>query len=327
MRRQQRDATVVHVLDHAFARLLRVVRAATTAARRRDEVFCVATVHDLAPLRDPGGLSPRQQARFRRNVECLRLADLLLAVSRHTAAEVVAELGIPRERVRVLPMGVDLDRFAAVLSSPPATGDDAATLPAWTRPLAGRRVVLSVGSTEARKNLPLLPAIFRALRRAPSPESPLALAFLRVGTPLPPGLRAEIGAALGPDTPVVELGLAPERDLLAAYGRADALIFPSRLEGFGLPVLEALAAGCPVVCSDASSLPEVGGEAALYFSPDDPAGAAAHLRRLFTDEAFRRERVALGRARAAGFGWETHYAVLTQIYRQCPSRPADFHVG
>ena len=183
-----------------------------------------------------------------------------------------------------------------------------------------------MGSTEARKNLPLLPAIFRALRRPSPPQPPLALAFLRVGVPLPPGLRAEIGAAIGPDTPVVELGLAPERDLLTAYGRADALVFPSRLEGFGLPVLEAMAAGCPVVCSDASSLPEVGGEAALYFAPDDPVAAAAHLRRLLTDEAFRRERVALGRVRAAGFGWETHYDVLTQIYRQCLRHPS-FHVG
>ena len=133
---------------------------------------------------------------------------------------------------------------------------------------------------------------------------------------MPPGLRAELGAALGPDTPVVELGLAPERDLLAAYGRADALIFPSRLEGFGLPVLEAMAAGCPVVCSDASSLPEVGGEAALYFSPDDPVTAAAHLRRLLADEAFRRERAALSHLRAAGFSWETHLNALRRIYHQ-----------
>ena len=100
-----------------------------------------------------------------------------------------------------------------------------------------------------------------------------------------------------------------------AYRHADALLFPSRLEGFGLPLLEAMAAGCPVVCTDVTSLPEVGGDAALYFSPDDPSEAAAHLARLFTDGRWCQQHIERGRARSADFSWTEHYHRLLQIYR------------
>lgn len=288
---------LVHVLDHSFAHLLRGL-AAGTGGRRP---CTVVTVHDLAPLRADGGadLSPGQRERFRRTVENVRRADLVLAVSRHSAEDAIRLLGVPEERLRVLPQGVDVGRFAtaAAAATPP---------PVWLGQLpAGRPVVLSVGVTATRKNLGLLPAVFREL-------GPRAI-LLRVGDALPEPLRAELQAVLGAGG-LIELGRAPEADLVAAYRRADALLFPSRLEGFGFPLLEAMAAGCPAVSSDASSLPEVGGEAALYFAPDDAAGAAGHLRRLFGDEAFRRERVARGRAWAAGFTWERHFERLLGFY-------------
>ncbi len=285
---------VVHVLDHSYAHLLAWVPP---------DSYKVATVHDLAPLRDGADLTPAQLARFRRTVEHLKLADAILAVSRYSASEAIALLGLSPEKVSVLPEGVDPTTFAR----PASEGGQ----PAWRAVLAGRRVVLSVGAVTHRKNLVCLPAVFHELGKL-LPGVPLAL--LRVGAPLPAPLLDALRQMLG-ESGVVELGLVPDAELATAYRHADALIFPSRIEGFGFPVLEAMAAGCPVVCTNVTSLPEVGGEAALYFSPDDPRGAAAHLARLFTDERWRRDRVEQGRARSAGFSWETHYHQLLQIYR------------
>ncbi len=293
---RQPDVKVVHVLDHSFAHLL---------ARVPPGVFKVGTVHDLAPLHEGVELTADQRARFRRTVDNLRRADLVLADSRHSADDAIALLGLAPERMRVLPLGVCVERFAA-----PASRE--ASAPPWRTQLAGKKVVLSLGLAIGRKNLELLPAVFRELQKAAPQE---AVALLRLGQRLPETLRRELDGVLGADG-VIELGYAPEEELVAAYQHADALIFPSRIEGFGFPVLEAMAAGCPVVCTDVTSLPEVGGEAALYFGPDDPARPAEHLRRLFTDEGFRRERVRLGQEQAARFSWREHYRKLLDIYRQ-----------
>lgn len=282
-------ADVAHVLDHSFAHLLRGMPAS---------VFKIVTVHDLAPLRDSRGLNARQLARFRRTIENLRLADLLLADSAHTAKDVVEILGCSPGSIRVLPLGADVATFA-----------EPRPRPAGWEPAGGRRVVCSVGSALARKNLNLLPAIFAMMQGAPAPV------LVRVGAALPDELAGAIRAVLGSDG-LIECGTVPEPELAAIYQHADALIFPSRLEGFGLPVLEAMAAGCPVVSSDASSLPEVGGDAALYFAPDDAAGAAAHLTRLFNDDAIRAERIEAGRRQAASLSWEAHWDQLLEFYRE-----------
>ena len=268
-------------------------------------VYKIATVHDLAPLRESDELTHTQQQRFRRVVEHLHRADLILAVSRYSAGETINLLGIDPGKVRVLPEGVDVARFV----TPPAMAKG----PKWPGHLAGRKVVLSVGSTVPRKNLRLLPEIFRHLRMQ-------GVTLLRIGVPLPAELAAELRSVLRQDG-LVDLGHAPDEVLVQAYQRADALIFPSRIEGFGFPVLEAMAAGCPVVCTNVTSLPEVGGDAALYFAPDDPATAAGHLRRLLSKGADHEALVAAGRRQAAAFSWEQHFARLLEIYREGAGRP------
>lgn len=284
----------VHVLDHSYAHLL---------ARVPRGVRKIATVHDLAPLRDPSDLTASQSRRFRRTVDQLHRADLVLADSRHSADEAVALLGLDPAKLRVLLLGV----HAGMFTEGPAAG----TAPPWLASLAGRQVILSVGHVIGRKNLQILPAVFRQLRPH---EGVGRLTLVRVGTALPEPLRDELRSVLGPDG-LLELGRAPDAELAAAYGRADALVFPSRQEGFGFPVLEAMAAGCPVVCTNVTSLPEVGGEAALYFGPDDPGTAAEHLRVLLTDPGERAARVAAGREQAASLSWERHYEQLLEIYR------------
>ena len=293
---RRKGVRVVHVLDHSFAHLL--------AGIPSSGVFRVATVHDLAPLRDSTELTPGQRVRFRRTVENLRRADLVLADSRHSADEALDLLGLEPERIRVLPLGVHVERFMRPANErkPP---------PAWRKTWSSRKVILSVGVAAARKNLQVLPAILRDLKeRAPD----LNVGLLRVGPLLPAALREELQTVLG-KAGLIELGFASEGDLVAAYQHSDALVFPSRIEGFGFPVLEAMAAGCPVVCTNVTSLPEVGGEAALYFAPDEPSTASTHLVRLFEDTALRDQTIALSKEQAAMFSWSEHYRQLLEIYQ------------
>ena len=259
-------------------------------------------MHDLAPLRDPTGLTAAQQQRFRRTVEHVREADLILADSHHSAAETVALLGVEPGKMRVLPLGVDAVRF----STRSAPSENGGLPPGLTR----RKVVLSVGVHISRKNLAVLPEIFGQVRVD-------GLTLLRIGTPLPAALLADLRSVLGAEG-VVELGAVPDATLVQAYQRADALIFPSLIEGFGFPVLEAMAAGCPVVCTNVTSLPEVGGDAALYFAPDDPATAAGHLRKLLSDPSLKATMVAAGHRQAGAFSWSRHFEHLLAIYSGKP---------
>ena len=292
VRRMIRQAvSTVHVLDHSYAHLLAEVP--------RHGVYKIATVHDLAPLRDASTLTGAQLRRFRWTVEHLHEADLVLAVSAYSAREITALLGLDPAKLRVLPEGVDPELFSA--------RPDGAARPPLPDGLAGRQVVLSVGANVPRKNLEVLPAVFRLLQGK-------GVTLLRIGDPLPAALAAELRVVLGSEG-LVELGRAPDAALVQAYQRADALIVPSRIEGFGFPVLEAMAAGCPVVCSNVTSLPEVGGGAALYFAPDDAAAAAGHLQRLLGEPAFKESMAAAGRRQAAAFSWARHFERLLEFYR------------
>ncbi len=289
-RRRATGMALVHVLDHAYANLLREVPPGTIK---------VATVHDLAPLRIPGDLTPGQQKRFRRVVETLGQADLIIAVSRYTAQDVVELLGCDEARIRILSQGADLVRFNTPQPAP---------LPDWDRRMAGRQVIISVGSVAERKNLGMLPAFVSRLQAAGRPVT-----LVRTGDKLPAALSRELRGVLGHE--LLELGKVSPEHLAGAYQRAALLVYPSRLEGFGLPVLEAMAAGCPVISSNASSLPEAGGPAALYFDPDDTEAAVAHAESMLQSSEARAERVRAGREWAARFSWQAHFAALTGIYR------------
>jgi glycosyltransferase involved in cell wall biosynthesis len=128
-------------------------------------------------------------------------------------------------------------------------------------------------------------------------------------------------SSLAPKLNVVELSDLPEEKLIAAYQRADLLFFPSTLEGFGLPVLEAMASGTPVVASNAASIPEVGGNAALYFDPTDIEEAARLLLRVLSDPDLRAELRKRGQEQAAQLDWKNHFIRLCEYYRQLAFGP------
>ena len=283
------DTDIVHLLDHSMAHLLRSVPAG---------IKTVVTVHDLIPLRYPGEQTPAQQKRFRRNVENLRDADAMVAVSEFTRSEIVERLGICRERIRVVPNGVSVPAVVAencaAVDQLRASGADA--------------VLLSVGTTLQRKNLDILPGALKSAADLCGKR----LALLRIGERLDSTLARRLQTVLGEDR-LVELGRVDEAALWSAYRAADALVFPSLHEGFGLPVLEALACGTAVAASRVASIREVGGQVVKYFAPDESKEAGEAIARAIETAKGNSERLART-AHAREFSWGRHLLACRKLY-------------
>jgi glycosyltransferase involved in cell wall biosynthesis len=254
----------------------------------------VVTIHDLFFLTAPSAV----RAEVRRDYPALaqehaQRADAIVANSRYTASLVERTFGVARARIHVCSPGP----------------------PAWDKlgrgphvPLGG--YVLFIGTLEARKNVgTLLDAYARVLeRRVDAP--PLVLA----GKPTP---AADPWLARLGEAPLAgrarHTGYVADREAL--YAGARLLVLPSRDEGFGIPVLEAMSAGVPVVASDRGALPEVLGNAGLLVDPDDVDGLAAALERMVTDEAFAGLCATRGLARAREFSWDRAAATLHGAYQ------------
>lgn len=250
----------------------------------------VMTVHDLSYLTYPehfsrGGIRFFRQA-LRRTREC---ADLVLCSSRATL-EHCARVGIPRERLRHVPLGV---QAPLVLD-----GDVDAVR---TRYGLGRPYVLWTGTVEPRKNLPRLLDAFDGL------DGDVELVL--VG---PRGWNEQIR-----ERPRVRmLGFVPAADLGPLYAGAEAFAFPSLMEGFGFPVLEAMAQGTPVVTSLGTSTEELGLDAALLVDPHDVAGIRGALARLLREPSLASELAEAGRARAAEYTWARSADLVEAAYRE-----------
>ncbi|HET7238897.1 MAG TPA: glycosyltransferase family 1 protein, partial [Terrimicrobiaceae bacterium] len=228
----------------------------------------------------------------------LNLADRVVCDSTSSAEDAVKYLKIPEEKLAVLLLGVDFEAFARPVQP--------LALPETVR---NTFRVLSVGSSLPRKNLPCLLPVVRDLKRRG-----VRVSVLRAGSRLPEELRTQLVEILG-GTHFLEFGLLTDELLVRLYQSSDVFFMPSLLEGFGLPILEAMAAGCPVVSSNASSLPEVAGDAALLFDPARPQDATDHLHRLAGDSQIRSELRSKGRVRARSLSWERHFFGLLEHYR------------
>jgi glycosyltransferase involved in cell wall biosynthesis len=282
-------SNVTHLLDHGFAGLL-------SHLQKRSAV--VATLHDLAPLRDRGPLTRGQLSRFHATCLQLKQADLVICDSASSAEDALRFLKIPEKKLTVLLLGVDFEAFARPV--------EPLALPEATKETFR---VLSVGSNLPRKNLPCLAPVLLGLR-----ERGIRTSLLRAGSPLPKALREQLVEILGPDH-LIEFGGLTDKLLVRLYQTSDVFFMPSLIEGFGLPILEAMAAGCPVVSSNACSLPEVAGDAALLFDPARPEEAVNHLHKVALDSPARNELRDRGVSRARRLSWEKHFHGLFELYR------------
>jgi glycosyltransferase involved in cell wall biosynthesis len=225
-----------------------------------------------------------------------RSADVLIAVSESARDEISAQLGIPAARFVIAPHGAG----RAPVVAPAETAVVRRRLG-----LDGRRLVLCVGAVRPHKNQRLL---VEALPRLPDDVGLVLAGVHELGAEALMPRAEELGVADRLAMP----GYLPDDEVEALWGDASCAVFPTRAEGFGLPVLEAMRRGVPVACSDIPVLHEVGGDAARYFAPDDPAGAAAAIAAAMGDAGA----AARGRDRAAHFSWEETARRTYEAYRQ-----------
>ncbi len=234
-----------------------------------------------------------------------RRAARIVAISAASKRDVVALLGVAPERVAVTYLGVDLDVFRPGVS-------DAQMGELLARYGVRQPYVLYVGKLDPRKNLPLLIRAFDAIASA-FPEHQLIVA----GNPGWDYQEIYDAAARVSCRERVRLvGFVREPDLPAMYAGADLFVYPSSYEGFGFPVLEAMACGTPVITSNVSSLPEVAGDAALLIDPLDVDGLAAAMRRVLSDGDLRRQMRAKGLEQARRFTWEETARRTLQVYEE-----------
>lgn len=236
----------------------------------------VATVHDLAPLRHPERYRMWQRLRARRRLLMAAAAERIVCVSRFTADEAMRLLGVEARRIDVVPNGV----------TPLLEGVLPNGLPS--------DFFLFVGSLEPGKNVRLLKSVWQSARERGQPLADLFLVGERW-----PGVEREGATPQGWHF----LGAVDDGALGALYRHARALVFPSLYEGFGLPVVEAMSCGCPVVCAPVASLPEVGGDAVCWAEHGTETWLEA-LQRLERNPSLRDELVRKGEAQAARFSWE-----------------------
>jgi glycosyltransferase involved in cell wall biosynthesis len=247
----------------------------------------VATLHDAIHLARRAEHTAVQRAYYALVVQpAARRARALIAVSEHARAELALHLGLSPERLQVIPNGVD-PRFKPPMSADVATFRQRHRVPSeW---------YAAVGNAKPFKNLALA---------------------IQLAAGLPAKLLLLDGSGAGASEPVQRLTSLTEAEMPCLYGGAVALLLPSRHEGFGLPALEAMASGSPVVAANAGALPEVVGEAGILLSPDEPAAWREALLRLYRDAPFRASYVERGLARASRFSWDECARRTLAVYRR-----------
>jgi len=268
----------------------------------------VVTIHDLIPLtlRDYRG-GPWVRLYTALVSATAQNAALTLTDSEASRRDIVAYLGLPAERVRVVYLAADEGY------TPAPTPDDAAVRARYGLP---ERYILYLGGFDVRKNVASALGAYRWAGPVIGEKCPLVIAgrLPERDTPFAPDPR-RLARDLGVEPYVRFVGSPSEEDKPTLYRGATALIFPSRYEGFGLPPLEALACGAPVVGSDVSSIPEVVGNAGVLLPPDDVEGMAGALIQLATDDGFRAELSRCALAQAARFSWERAAQETLAAYR------------
>ncbi len=271
----------------------------------------ILTVHDLIGMLFPVSLPPIARFYWSKWLPfTVHFATHLLADSEHTARDIIRLLQIPPERITVVPFGV-APQYRPLDHQPVQLIRQKYQLP--------EQFILFVSTLEPRKGLDTLVQAFARLQYA-YPNLNLVL----VGQP---GWYTErLFAQTNLESlrqKVIFTGYVPDDELVLLYNAATLLAFPSRYEGFGLTVLEAMACGTPVVCSNSSSLPEVAGDAAIMVPPDQSDLLAQAIRRVLDDELLRQEMRHKGLAQAARFTWEQTAQKTLAVYEKVLSNARD----
>jgi glycosyltransferase involved in cell wall biosynthesis len=283
-----------HATDHLLPRLTRI--------------RTVFTLHDLIFRLYPGTHKPLNRWFLTLVMPSfLRAADAVITVSEHTKRDAVRFYDVDEAKIHVIYEAVDA-RFRPAPAEAIARVRQAHSLP--------RDFILSLGTIEPRKNLTALLEAYRVLRDR---GSEVRLVVVGKKGWLYEGFFRRLGE-LGLENEVVFTGFVPDADLPAIYSAAELFVFPSLYEGFGLPVLEALACGAPVVTSDRSSLPEVAGDAALLVDPTSVGDLAEAMSTVLDSKDVQAELKAKGPRQAARFSWDKAARETLAVYHSVFAR-------
>lgn len=272
---------------------------------------CVTTIHDVIPMLFPDHAPRSRKARLYPLYRWLmceigRRSDLIVTVSRTSARDIIRQLRFPLEKagkVVVIPNGVSTHFQPAPLLSSSAE----------------RHSILYVGRMDPYKNISTLIQAFAQVRK--SSRFPVELVI--AGSPDPRYPEAmEEAVRLGIADAIRWTGYLTDEQLLALYHASTVLVHPSRYEGFGLQILEAMACGLPVICSKAGSLEEVAGDAALLVAPDDGNGFAQQILHVLENPEKAAQLRAKGLARAQEFSWRRTAVETLQVYETLTLKPA-----
>ena len=289
----RRRVTVFHSPFYAIPRM------------RPSRCSVVQTIHDLTPLKFQGCVTPHNARIFRINFSLARSADCIIVPSEATRGDVETLLRIPADRITVIPEATDItpEDISSAERGWPVVAD---------RLGIKRRFLLHTGGHDKVKNLPRLLDAFAALVRG---GRDLSLVIVGAHT-------QETGAIIGRAAMqglldrVILPGFVSRSDLVALYRRTDALVYPSFAEGFGLPVLDAMACGAPVVTANTGALPEVGGDACLYVDPADTQAIVSVVARVLDEPGLASDLSRRGRHRAAQFSWRETARQTLAAYRK-----------
>lgn len=263
-------------------------------------VKTVVSIHDLLVFRYPRLYSPGYRTLFAAKMRyAVRVADIIIAISEQTKRDIITYLHADERKIRVVYQGCNHIYRAPVTAQKTVQVRAAYSLP--------QKYILYVGALEKRKNLHTLIAAMA--------QAKVSLPLILVGGENKYGKALQQQASRsGVDLYI--LSGVPQTDLPALYHEAEVFVYPSVFEGFGIPVLESLAVGTPVLTSTGSCFAEVGGEAALYADPADPAGIGRQLNTILADETLRRRMIALGHEQADKFSDERVAHNLLTVYRE-----------
>lgn len=297
-------ADVYHIVEPGYAQLVEAIGGERT----------ILTVHDIIPLLAWKGLipgvtynhAPRVLEKIlRRN---LNRVAALIAVSTQTKRDLIQHLGCDEKRIEVIYQGV-APEFRALDYS-----DQDVLRRSFGFPEKDVPVVLITGETVSKNHAVALRAVCLVEDRLQRP-----LQVVKLGRSYPGWQKCINGVKLR--RPVLELQNLPLPRLIDLYNAVDCLFFPSAYEGFGLPPLEAMACGTPVISSTAASLPEIVGDAAAMAAPEDTAGLAEALARVISDSTFRNDLVRRGFCNITRFSWDTTARQTLNVYRRMANKP------
>lgn len=265
----------------------------------------ITTVYDMSYRRYPETLDQKNLRRITQDINySIDRSDIIITISENTKKEIIEEFGISEEKVKIVYPSFD-------------TIDSNQSFQMITKKFnIPTKYILYVGNLEPRKNIDVLIKAFAALKKETDLDYHLVIAGQKGW--LYESIFKTV-EALGISRYITFTGYISTEDKSALYKNASLFLYPSLYEGFGIPILEAMSSGVPVICSNTSSMPEVVGDAALLIRPDEPVHIAEAMHSMLTSADLREEKIRLGYLQAEKFSWDTSAEKLMGLYNEIGS--------